>query len=124
MKKAPAIILAAVTVLLLLCTVAFFIQRNSDSGGLLIRSAEATLDTAASLQAIASAGSDLVDINTADLTALMTLPGIGQTLASRIIEYRNTHGPFESVAELLKVDGIGAGKLESILELITTGGTT
>ena len=65
-----------------------------------------------------------MDINKADVSTLMTLPGIGQTLADRIIDYRNAHGPFDSVAGLLNVEGIGSGKLESILDLITTGGTT
>jgi len=52
----------------------------------------------------------------------MTLPGIGETLAERIVVYRNTHGRFRSVEQLLNVEGIGTGKLEAILDYITTGG--
>ena len=69
-----------------------------------------------------SADSQVLDLNQADLQQLMTLPGIGQTLATRIIDYRNTHGSFTSVAELLNIDGIGEGRLEALLPHITAGG--
>ena len=62
-----------------------------------------------------------VNINSADLNALSSLPGIGEKLANRIISYRLTNGPFEKTEELMLVEGIGAGKLEAILNYITTG---
>lgn len=52
----------------------------------------------------------------------MTLPGIGQTLANRIVAYRDANGPFENLGELCNVEGIGDKKLESILDHITIGG--
>ena len=64
----------------------------------------------------------LVNINTATQTELMSLPGIGEVLAQRIIDYRTEHGDFHSVGELLNVSGIGEKKLEAIIDLITTGG--
>lgn len=124
MKKAPSMILSLFTVLVFMCTVAFFIWRNGNSSSLHIRSMEANRTTSATGQDFPDQETGVVNINTADLATLMTLPGIGQTLASRIIDYRNIHGQFDSVAGLLNVEGIGAGKLESILDLITTGGTT
>ena len=124
MKKASASLPALIAIAALLCTVTFYIHRNQDTGSLHIRSAEPLPPTQAAPADMSEQSSGLVDINTADLTALMSLPGIGQTLANRIIDYRDIHGPFESVAGLLNVEGIGAGKLESILNLITTGGTT
>ena len=63
-----------------------------------------------------------VNINTATIEELMTLPGIGETLAVRIVKYRTENGPFERVDELMLVDGIGLTTLESIRNDITIGG--
>ena len=63
-----------------------------------------------------------VNINTADLNTLMTLPGIGEVLAQRIIDYRQTNGEFQALEELTNVDGIGTKRLEAILDYATTGG--
>lgn len=62
-----------------------------------------------------------ININTATAEELETLPGIGETLAGRIIEYRTEHGKFNSVSELINVSGIGNGRLEAILNYITVG---
>lgn len=64
----------------------------------------------------------LVNINTASAQELSTLPGIGEVLAQRIVDYRKVHGRFESLDALLNIAGIGRGKLESIIDHITTGG--
>lgn len=63
-----------------------------------------------------------VNINTATLDELQTLPDIGPMLAQRIIDYRQKHGPFTKPADLAKVEGIGTKTLEAILDHITTGG--
>lgn len=60
-----------------------------------------------------------VDINSADLNALKRLPGVGDTLAERIIAYRDENGFFDSVEELLRVEGIGEGKLENMQDYLT-----
>lgn len=62
-----------------------------------------------------------VDINTADLETLMTLPGIGETLAQRIIDYRETYGPFLATEDLMEVSGIGEKRLEAIQDFISLG---
>jgi competence protein ComEA len=64
---------------------------------------------------------DPVNINTADIASLDTLPGIGPTTAQRIIDYRNDNGPFAIVDDLLKVPGIGSTTLETLRPLITVG---
>ncbi len=51
-----------------------------------------------------------ININRATATELDALPGIGPVIASRIIEYRKTNGPFTSVDDLQKVSGIGVSK--------------
>ena len=48
-----------------------------------------------------------------------TLPGIGPSLASKIIEYRNQNGKFESIEDIKNVNGIGDNKYEKIKDLIT-----
>lgn len=59
-----------------------------------------------------------LNINTANAQQLEGLPGIGPSLAERIIKYRQENGKFNSVDELLNVSGIGEKKLEEIRELI------
>ena len=63
-----------------------------------------------------------IDINTAGESLLISLPGIGQKLAARIINYRVENGPFESIYELLEVEGIGEMKLRQLEAYIKVGG--
>lgn len=58
-----------------------------------------------------------VDLNAATAEQLDTLPGVGPSTASAILAYRNEHGPFSSVDDLLEVRGIGEAKLEQIRPL-------
>lgn len=54
------------------------------------------------------------DLNTADVSVMQELPGVGPVLAARIVAFRDDHGPFESIEALLDVPGIGESKLASI----------
>lgn len=60
----------------------------------------------------------LIDLNTADQTALETLPRIGPALAQRIIAWREEHGRFASVDDLLAVSGIGEKMLAGMRDLV------
>ena len=60
-----------------------------------------------------------VNLNTADATALDTLPRIGPAIAERIIQWREANGAFTSVDDLLAVPGIGEKMLASIRDLVT-----
>ena len=62
--------------------------------------------------------SNIVNINTANETELEELPGIGASIAGRIIEYRNKNGKFKSIEDIKNVTGIGDSKFEKIKESI------
>ncbi len=61
------------------------------------------------------------DINTASASDLEQLPGVGPVLASRIADYRDAHGPFGAIEDLLDVPGIGESKLAAIRDAIEGG---
>lgn len=61
-----------------------------------------------------------VNINTAGIEELQTLPGIGEKRAEDIIAYRKANGPFRIPEDITKVKGIGEGTLENIIDYITT----
>ncbi|MFX3674445.1 MAG: helix-hairpin-helix domain-containing protein [Paenisporosarcina sp.] len=63
--------------------------------------------------------SSLVNINTAEETELMSLPGIGPSKAKAIISYREDKGPFNSIEDMKNVTGIGDRTFESLQEFIT-----
>jgi competence protein ComEA len=60
-----------------------------------------------------------IDINRAEPWLLEALPGIGEILAQRILDYRSENGPFKRIEDLLKVSGIGAATFEKIKDFIT-----
>ena len=62
----------------------------------------------------------IVNINTADLDDLQTLPGIGPSTAQNIIDYRTDNGPFETIEDIMNVSGIGEATFEKIRDYITS----
>jgi len=67
-----------------------------------------------------AAPSETIDLNTADENELETLPGIGPSLASRIVLFREINGSFASVDDLLDVGGMTQGRLDAIEPYVTT----
>jgi len=60
----------------------------------------------------------LIHVNIADIIALQELPGVGPVLAGRIVAYRDEHGPFADIEDLLDVPGIGEGRLEAMRDVV------
>ena len=63
----------------------------------------------------------LVNLNTATIAQLETLPGIGPNTAKSIVEFRNHSGPFQRVEDLLAIKGISKSKLEKLRPYVTVG---
>jgi competence protein ComEA len=60
-----------------------------------------------------------VNLNTATLAQLDSLPGVGPVLAQRILDHREKNGAFRTVSDLRQVDGIGDARYEQLKELVT-----
>ena len=76
-------------------------------------------DRTAAADAVIPPEAGLININTASAELLTELPGIGSTLAERIVAYRENNGPFRYKSELLEVSGIGTGTYRELEDLIT-----
>jgi competence protein ComEA len=63
-----------------------------------------------------------VNINTAPVSELETLPRIGPKVAQRIVDFRTKNGNFKRIEEIMKVQGIGEKTFEDIKDLISVGG--
>ena len=61
-----------------------------------------------------------ININTASAAEISDLPGIGETLADRVIRYREENGDFAGVEDIMNVSGIGEGKFDAIKDYIKT----
>jgi len=65
-----------------------------------------------------------VDVNTATAQELQKVPGVDQTLAQNIVDFRDANGPFSSVDDLARVKGMNEQKLSSIRDYVTVEGTS
>ncbi len=70
------------------------------------------------VSASTTVGADKVNINKADVKALMTLSGVGRGLAEKIVKYRDEHGAFKKPTDLRKVEGVGEALWEKNRERV------
>lgn len=132
MKKRLLMLLPLVTAAFAIFTLGFFLGRNAGRPTVLttrIAPAVETVDfsvpeedeTGQTTTPALTEPAYPININTADVQTLTFLPGIGETIAQRIVDYRSANGDFALVTDLLNVKGIGEKRLADILPYITTG---
>ena len=77
--------------------------------------------TATGSTAAAAATPSVVNLNSATVAQIATLPGIGEKAAQRIVEYREKNGGFKKIEELMNVKGIGEKSFLKLKPLVTVG---
>jgi competence protein ComEA len=103
----------------------FYPLKSGDSIEALIQAAGGATDNAdlAGLElfipAVGEEEPQKIDLNRAEAWLLEALPDVGETLAQRIIDYRQTNGGFHNITEITNVEGIGPSTYEQIKDLIT-----
>lgn len=114
-KKRELIAIAAACALFVIACAAVFIASLAPRSGYEILSER----PATEMHSEPPAADKLVDINRATVEELVTLPGIGRSLAERIVDYREQNGGFGSPADIMQVKGIGEGIYSNIADYIT-----
>ena len=129
MKKSAILIMLAITIAFAAFVGGFYVGKNYNRTAIEVSATQATLPTTVAptengttAPPSSSTAVKLININTASLEELMSLPYIGEAKARAIIEYRETYILFEKPEDLLNVSGIGEKILEKIIDYITVGG--
>ncbi len=129
MRKPNVSALLLITIVFAAFTLGFFLGNHQNGDGITVSVSEECLTVpAVQTDALPEATEETVaisfpiSINRAGKEEFMALPGIGEVLAERIVAYRDEHGQFTFLEELLNVEGIGKKRLEEILNYIAIGG--
>lgn len=109
-------VVLGLTLLFVLGTLWWFHSTRPQEGVTLVEVSEDRQETAPveKPEAPGMLEGEVLDLNTATLSDLTRLPGIGQTKAQAILDWREAHGPFRAVEDLLSVDGIGEKTWETL----------
>ena len=129
MKKPHLSVLIVITVAFVTFTLGFFLGRNHNHATVQVsvpvsmqtQPIEVTTVPEETLEPTETVTFP-ININTATEDEFMALPGIGEVLAQRILNYREEAGTLDSVEDLMNVEGIGEKRMEDMLDLITIGG--
>lgn len=127
LKRLAAFVIPALALLTCGVMLGIFIMQTRTAGTISVQRAapdepEEAVQTVAEEPADATAD-DRLDLNTATAAELQELPGIGEVIAQRIIDYRDLCGRFLDPEQLMEVDGIGEAKYEKLRELVTVRNT-
>ena len=117
MKKTAVILMICITAIFVFISLGIFIGRNTKDGTISVHAAHSRRSEIIDADETTPRG--LININTATVTELQELPGIGEATAKEIIKYRNENGLFETKRELMKVKGIGEKTYEELKNMIT-----
>ena len=121
MKKAGTFLLLGLTLIFVGFVIGMLVGRNIQGDAVTVQVApEMTIqNTIPTAHQDAETVAKLININTASVEMLDTLPGVGPVIAKRIVDFRNEHGPFQQVTDIAMVEGIGPEKLLTLLDFIT-----
>lgn len=132
MQQFRRFLFPALALCFLLVSFGYFLGRRSVDGVLLttqraptaVEAAAGTSAETATVRSLPTAATEAesaperLDLNRATLEELMELPGIGETRARRILEYREENGPFRQASDLMQVSGIGEGIFAGLRDLV------